>query len=202
MTVRQWVGYTLENYLIQLNQFIPSEVYTSPFDAQTSQGKDVQIKVKKIKNLNENSKTPLDFGAFSRLPKEKDFKIVVANYQQKDDQALVKKVYTFNIEAEKWNFFLKKEAFDLLNPSSVFNNMPCGHQYDHLWRSKRQSISKIYRENYNEMSKIFRPRFKRDSKGQKRIQVGIPFNKLFEFSNNSYTIQEINKTFIKEERSV
>lgn len=202
MTVRQWVGYRLENYLIQKNHLIPSEVYTSPFDATTSKGIDVQIKVKKIKNLNENSKTSLDFGAFSRLPKEKDFKIVVANYQQQHDKAVVKKVYTFNIEAEKWNSFLEEEAFDLLKPSAVFNNIPCGHQYDNLWRNRRRLLSKSYRENYNDMSAIFRPRFKRDSKGQKRIQVGIPFNKLFEFSNNSYLVQDINKTFIKAERSI
>lgn len=197
MTVRQWVGYKLENYLINFNKYIASEVYTSPFDAQTDSGVNVQIKVKKIKKLTQTSTSPLDFGAFARLPKEEDFKVIVANYQQNNDKAFVKKIYTFNIKAEKWNASLNQDAFNLLDPEYVFEDIPCGHQYDYIWRKKRRHISKTYRENYNEMSKVFRPRFKRDSKGQKRIQVGIPFNKLFEFSDNSYTIEEINKTFIK-----
>lgn len=190
----QYPGIQIERSVISRLNLKKSEGYTDKFDAFNKiDNTPFQIKSKKTKKLAFNKKVKIDFGDFGRLKKNENFMIIIENYQVINNSVFEIGSFEFLIDYKKWNSLIDDDAISLLHKSNVFDGISNDHSDDAIWKKRRSSLKKEYIKNYPAMAQYFMPRFKRDHKNQKRVQVGVPMDLLKTLSIKT-NYNSINKT--------
>ena len=189
----QYPGIQIERSVISRLNLKKSEGYTDKFDAFNKIDKTpFQIKSKKTKKLAFNKKVKIDFGDFGRIKKNENFMIIIENYQVINNSVFEIGSFEFLIDYKKWNELIDETALDLLNKNNVFKGITNDHLDDAIWKKRRLFLTKEYKRNYPVMAKYFTPRFKRDHKKQKRVQVGVSMN-LLQLLSITTNYNSINK---------
>lgn len=199
---RQYIGYAIEdNEIGNHYHIIPGNSYTGAFDAVDDDGINVQIKGKSLRyGLSPESISSLEMGAMERLPKLVDnagevFKLVVVFH----DGDLVYGRAVFTISSEKWSDEVYPRFLQVFDTDHVFHGVPIGH-HEPLWEARKQYLhdelcsirEEFYDTHHHHM--LFTPHPKRDSKGQKRVQVSVSYEGLksicesCEITNPTYLI--------------
>lgn len=191
---RQYPGIQIEHSVISRLNLKKADGYTDKFDAFSKlDSTPFQIKSKKSKSLSFNKKVKIDFGDFGRLKKNENFIIIIENYQVINNSVFEIGSFEFMIDYKKWNDLIDDDAIKLLNKNNVFNGISNDHLDDTIWKKRRLSLKKEYIKNHPVMAQYFMPRFKRDHKNQKRVQVGVSMNLLKNLSIKT-NYNSINKT--------
>lgn len=176
-TERQSYGFEVEDMLIESEyQEIPDNTYTGEFDAQTIEGKPVQIKVKKVnlKTLNITDQR-IELGGYQRLIKDSDFFLDIVFYQKEEGLNVPVKRLRFDIDHLKWNQYITDEMIEMMSVKNVFDGITNSYDDDLKWTERRKSLTKDYNKKY---LTIFKPLFKRDHKKQKRVQCSVSVSSL------------------------
>lgn len=191
---RQYPGIQIEHAIISRLNLKKAEGYTDKFDAFSKvDSTPFQIKSKKVKKLSFNKKVKIEFGGFDRLKKTENFVVIIENYQMVNHSVFEIDSFEFLVDYKKWNALIDDDAISLLHKSNVFDGISNDHSDDAIWKKRRSSLKKEYIKNYPAMSQYFMPRFKRDHKNQKRVQVGVPMDLLKTLSIKT-NYNSINKT--------
>ena len=191
---RQYPGIQIEHAIISRLNLKKAEGYTDKFDAFSNvDSTPFQIKSKKVKKLSFNKKVKIEFGGFDRLKKTENFVVIIENYQMVNNSVFEIDSFEFLVDYKKWNALIDDDAISLLHKSNVFYGISNDHSDDAIWKKRRSSLKKEYIKNYPAMAQYFMPRFKRDHKNQKRVQVGVPMDLLKTLSIKT-NYNSINKT--------
>lgn len=191
---RQYPGIQIEHAIISRLNLKKAEGYTDKFDAFSNvDSTPFQIKSKKVKKLSFNKKVKIEFGGFDRLKKTENFVVIIENYQMVNNSVFEIDSFEFLVDYKKWNALIDDDAISLLHKSNVFDGISNDHSDDAIWKKRRSSLKKEYIKNYPAMAQYFMPRFKRDHKNQKRVQVGVPMDLLKTLSIKT-NYNSINKT--------
>lgn len=178
---RQRIGFDFELEVCEKFNLLKSDNYTSEWDAFSC---DCLYSIKTVKN-----RGSICFGDIMRQYNHsnsiKDFYLVLGNY---DNNNIFIYKRMFYIPIDIWHKHLL--GFDTLIPDinklkEVFfgekSNETNDRKYDVLWRNMTKNIKSRWKEiNPNSMFCI---NFKRDHKGQRRIQCSISYKK---FEENIY----------------
>lgn len=180
---RQANGFIIEEYLIasdDTDYWRPAgQSYCQPgFDAFTADGVPVQIKAKKtsrgILNGMGDGRKPrpvnieLGCGNNARLRKDVDFLLDVTAYNASG--FTVNRV-VFRIDHGRWNAAMNPRNDEILSMEHVFGGITNDRSDDAAWRKRRLAVMEEYYAA--KPGCVFKPRFKRDHKSQRRIQMAI-----------------------------
>jgi len=192
-TERQANGWIIEDFIIHnsnYSELLNQKYNTKEFDCYSKKYNiPVQIKAKKISRgllyMNNDKKKHIQIelgeGNNGCLPKNSDFILDIITYNTHN--MTVNRVLFF-IDSNKWNNAINPLNDTILSQHHVFNGITKKHEDDAKWRKRRTEITKEY---YDAMPDCkFKPRFKRDHKGQKRVQMAISDWDLVELSSAVY----------------
>lgn len=206
-TERQANGLIIEHFLIYariINAITNSNYYTTDSQEYNTPGIDcytnngnipipVQIKAKKtgrgiLNGLHDNdintikpTQIELGSGNNEHLYKDTDFIIDIVSYNSHN--MTVNRV-VYYIDHDKWNNAINPRNDEILSIDHVFDGISKDKSDDAKWRKRRTEITNEY---YDAMPDCkFKPRFKRDHKGQHRIQMAISDWDLVELSSAVY----------------
>lgn len=164
MNERQKHGFIYEEYIINKNNLIKENNYTSKWDGyELYKGVKTPVSVKCMK-INSN----IEFGDFKRqLEINEDF-ILYVGFWENNKQNIIEE-YKILIKKDSWckYFGNKKIIKQMLDELKTISN---SYFDDNKWLKYRTK----YKESYGES--ILSLRFKRDHKKQKRIQCAITKN--------------------------
>lgn len=166
-TERQGHAYDYEDYVIEKYNLIKEPNYLSEWDAYTEDGKPVQIKA-------HEKNTALYLSSFeNNMKRTKDFMLIEGIWeynQNKEKQIIQENIYLIPIK------FWKKQFPDIESQLmlNIFNGVDNTPNTDSLWKYR----VKQFRDGWNTIDSIVSPHFKRDRKGQKRVQCVINHSKL------------------------
>lgn len=174
---RQLHGFKYEKSIILKFNLIKSDNYVSIWDAYTSSGHPVSIKLEK-------KGSDIELGDFFRnINCHQDFYLVVGFWENTKT----------NITEEKILFIPWKEWHNLfddtfINPfKELLNNISNLKEDDDKWKKQ---ISQFRNDWKDKTKNLIRPRFKRDHKKQKRIQCAINNKDFYKYFLYNYEISE------------
>jgi hypothetical protein len=163
-----------KEYVVKNNITDSDGGYTSTWDAIDEnqigvyhKGKPVQIKcIKKNGSI--------DLGdIFRNANKKENFDLIVGFWQ--GTKTNIVEEYTIKVNYKKWNSLFKWDKYGELR-EWITNKVSNDKSYDLKWKME----CSIYKSDWG-TDRIIQPRFKRDSKTQRRIQCGITYNKFIEY---------------------
>lgn len=163
-TERQGHAYAYEDYVIERYNFRKEPNYLSEWDAYTEDGTPVQIK------MHENKKSLHLSGFENNMNRNRDFLLIEGIWeynQSKEKQIIQENIYLIPIKFWKKQF-PERESQLMLN---IFNGIDNTQNTDSLWKYRL----KQFKDDWNTIDSIITPYFKRDKKGQKRIQCGVNY---------------------------
>lgn len=159
---RQKHGFDFEKSIIEEHGLKPSQTYTSEWDA--FHGK-IPVSVKVAKNGSDIEMADI----FRNARVSQNFILIVGFWEE--EKTNITEVHTLYIEADEWTKNFDSELLDEFK--ELLNSITNDTSDDERWKS---SIKEGRRKWKERTSNLIRPRFKRDSKKQKRIQCAINHN--------------------------
>lgn len=187
MAERQKHGFVYEEEIIKKNNLIKGSIYTGQWDAQ-EKNIPVQIitlgcpdpancSIKSVKTKGE-----IGFADYLRnFNINENFIIYIGIYKESlDKEKIYYKHYKILVYKDKWKSYFDKN-WPIYKILEEFKNVPPDHSYDDEWKKIRKRWKIMYGSGF-----LVGPRFKRDSKGQRRIQCAMSrrnFNNIFQKEN-------------------
>lgn len=175
---RQKHGFLFEEKIIENFGLIKENNYTSRWDAFTTNGTPVSIKVEKIGSDIELA----DY--FRNADINQDFYLIVGFW--KDDKTNIVETRVLKIKGREWQELFISEFSELLHDllSSITNDK----KDDTKWKTKTKEIKKLWKEK---TKNLIRPRFKRDHKTQKRVQCAINNKDFYNYFIPRYEVEYV-----------
>ena len=163
-----------KDYIIKYPLVYGHGIYTSTWDAIDENkigvyynGKPVQIKcIKKGGSV--------DLGdIFRNANKKENFDLIVGFWE--GSKTNIVETYLIEVDYQKWNKLFEWDKYEELR-NWITNIVSNDKSYDIQWKNE----CKFYKNDWG-TDRIIQPRFKRDSKKQRRIHCGITYNKFIQY---------------------
>lgn len=166
-----------EDYISKYPLVDGDGIYTSTWDAIDENktgvyytGKPVQIKcIKKGGSV--------DLGdIFRNATKKENFDLIVGFWN--GSKTNIVETYLIEVDYQKWNRLFEWDRYDEIH--NWINNIVLNDKsYNSKWKAERSFYKKVW--NDWGVDRIIQPRFKRDSKKQRRIQCGITYKNFIKY---------------------
>lgn len=149
-------------------------IYTSTWDAIDENKPGVLYKGKpvQIKCIKKNGSVDLG-DIFRNANKKENFDLIVGFWE--GSKTNIVETYLIQVDYKKWNKLFEWDKYEELY-DWITNIVSNDKSYDLKWKEE----CLFYKNDWG-VKRIIQPRFKRDSKKQKRIQCGITYNKFIEY---------------------
>jgi hypothetical protein len=165
----RWVDYVNKNPTIN-----SSGIYTSIWDAidENKCGVHFNGRPVSIKCIKHGSSVDLG-DIFRNSNKEDNFDLIVGFWR--GDKTRIVEEYVISVDCKKWNSLFSWDSYGELR-DWITNKVSNHKSYNAQWKAERL----FYKEKWGN-DRIIQPRFKRDSKNQRRIQCGITYNNFIKY---------------------
>ena len=160
---------------VEKNPNIDSDgVYTSTWDAIDENQNGINYKGKPIQIKCIKQRGSVDLGdIFRNSSKKENFDLIVGFWS--GSKTTIVEEYTISVDYKKWNKLFEWDKYDELR-DWITNKVSNDKAYTPKWKAECET----YKDDWGR-NRIIQPRFKRDSKSQRRIQCGITYNKFIEY---------------------
>lgn len=172
---RQKHGFDFEERVIKNLNLKKAKKYGSFVDAYDATGKPVHIKTSKLG-------TAVSFGSLDEKKYDGDFSIIVGFWEKEKNNIV--KIYKVDVNKDLWlNFNIFKNSAAKEHLMSIFKKFKTFTKDDEIAEKNWKRFLKVYKkfEEKNEV-RTLKTHFKRDHKGQLRIQGVISYPEFIEFA--------------------
>jgi len=161
--------YTIWEDWVKKSGVCPDGMYTSKWDGidENNGNKPVQIKTIQVNGS-------IEFGDIFRNSNMTENFILIVGFWKGKKENIVETI-KIHVDYIKWNKLLEWNNYEELH-NWIKNEVSNSKSYNSKWKE----YCLYYKELWGK-KRIFQPRFKRDSKSQRRIQCGISYNKFYKF---------------------
>jgi hypothetical protein len=164
-----WNDYITKNPNIETNGG-----YTSTWDAIDENKKGIQFGGKPVQIKCIKKGSSIDLGdIFRNSSKKENFDLIVGFWEV--SKTNIVETYLIEVDYKKWNLLFEWDKYYELR-DWISNKVSNHKSYNVQWKTE----CKKYKVDWG-YERIIQPRFKRDSKNQRRIQCGITYNKFIEY---------------------
>lgn len=158
-------------------------IYTSTWDAIDENKKGVFFKGKPVQIKCIKKGGSVDLGdIFRNANKKENFDLIVGFWE--DSKTNIVETYLVEVDYKKWNKLFEWDKYEELH-NWITNIVSNDKSYDSKWKEE----CSFYKNDWG-MDRIIQPRFKRDSKKQRRIQCGITYNKFIQYLIEKKVVNE------------
>ena len=177
MGERQEHGFIFEKTIIEKYGIEKSNSYTSKWDGYLN-GVPVSIKCMK----NKSSIEMADY--FRNAQNTEDFYLIIGFWE--GDKTTIVDTRILFIPGLEWQKLFYRNIDDKLK--QLLNEISSDPSDNEEWARRREELKKEWKENSSNLISLY---FKRDTKGQKRMQCGITYRNFFSYFIPKYGIKEL-----------
>lgn len=149
-------------------------IYTSTWDAIDESKRGIHFTGKPVQIKCIKKGASVDLGdIFRNSYKKENFDLIVGFWE--NSKTNIVEEYVIEVDYKKWNSLFQWNRYEELR-DWITNKVSNDKSYDNQWKSE----CKMYKKDWG-TDRIIQPRFKRDSKKQKRIQCGISYKNFIQY---------------------